>query len=318
MQRTGWNRMVSTLGMSHEDWLMYRKRGIGGSDAGAICGMNPYSSPIAVYMDKISPASEKEDNEAMRQGRDLEAYVAERFMEATGKKVRKANSIFFHLDHPYMIANVDRMVIGENAGLECKTVSPYNADLWEGGKIPPHYEVQCHHYMAVTGADAWYIAAVILGRGFLYKRIERDDDLIQSLISIESDFWNIHVEQKIMPYVDGSPAAEQLIREMYPDSSPGTSIPLPDAFSESLKRREEIDELMDKLEQEKAQVEQEIKQYMEDAEEASNRKYRVTWKSCISNRIDSNKLKEELPAVYQAYCKESKSRRFLVKKLEEG
>ena len=72
--------------MTHEEWLQARKSGIGGSDAGAICGLNPYTSPLAVYQDKVSETVEEKDNEAMRQGRDLEDYVARRFMEETGKR----------------------------------------------------------------------------------------------------------------------------------------------------------------------------------------------------------------------------------------
>ena len=87
------HKLISTVDMSHEEWLRYRKLGIGGSDAGSICGLNPYSSAIAVFQDKTQKeAGEKEDNEAMRQGRDLEEYVARRFMEETGKKVRRANA----------------------------------------------------------------------------------------------------------------------------------------------------------------------------------------------------------------------------------
>ena len=82
------HKLISTVDMSHEEWLRYRKLGIGGSDAGSICGLNPYSSAIAVFQDKTQKeAEEKEDNEAMRQGRDLEEYVARRFMEETGKSL---------------------------------------------------------------------------------------------------------------------------------------------------------------------------------------------------------------------------------------
>ena len=84
-------RLVSTLNLSHEEWLRYRKRGIGGSDAGAICGLNPYVTAMQVYHDKTSDTADDTDNEAMRQGRDLEEYVSQRFMEATGKKVRRAS-----------------------------------------------------------------------------------------------------------------------------------------------------------------------------------------------------------------------------------
>ena len=148
------NKVVSTLEMPHEEWLRYRKKGIGGSDAGAICGVNKYRSAVSVFLDKTTEQTSEFDNEAMRQGRDLEQYVAERFCEETGKKVRRANAIFSHSELPFMLANVDRLVVGENAGLECKTASAFSADKWADGSIPPEYEVQCNHYMAVTGADA--------------------------------------------------------------------------------------------------------------------------------------------------------------------
>ena len=125
--------------MAKEEWLSYRKQGIGGSEAGAVCGLNPYRTPLQVYLDKTSGWAEDNDNEAMRQGRDLEEYVAKRFMEASGKKVRRANAMFYDPAHPFMLADVDRMVVGENAGLECKTASPYMEAKWADGKVPPHY-----------------------------------------------------------------------------------------------------------------------------------------------------------------------------------
>ena len=193
------NKLVSTLNMEHEEWLENRRKGIGGSDAGSICGLNPYSSAISVFQDKTQPLTEKPDNESMRQGRDLEEYVARRFMEETGKKVRRANAIFYKEEQPFMLANVDRLIVGENAGLECKTASAYSADKWKDGHIPDSYEIQCHHYMAVTGADAWYIACVILGKEFIWHKIERDEEIIQMLISVESDFWNNNVLADKMP-----------------------------------------------------------------------------------------------------------------------
>lgn len=110
-------KLVSTLNMEKTEWLRYRKRGIGGSDAGAVCGLNPYRSAIEVYQDKISENIEDIDNEAMRQGRELEEYVAKRFMEESGKKVRRANAMYYDEKNPFMFADVDRMIVGENAGL---------------------------------------------------------------------------------------------------------------------------------------------------------------------------------------------------------
>ena len=145
--------------LSREEWLKLRKTGIGGSDAGSICGMNPYSNAMKVFHDKTSDTTEEQqDNEAIRQGHDLEEYVAQRFMEETGLKVRRSNFMYRNLEYPFMIADVDRLVIGEDAGLECKTASAYNADKWKDGEIPLHYIMQCYHYMAVTGKRTWYIA----------------------------------------------------------------------------------------------------------------------------------------------------------------
>ena len=128
-------RLVSTRNLSKEDWLRYRKCGITGTDAGAILGLNPYRSAFQVYHDKISDTIENIDNEAMRQGRDLEDYVAQRFSEETGFKVRRANAIYQSEEHPLLLADFDRLIVGQKAGLECKTVSPFSADKWADGKI---------------------------------------------------------------------------------------------------------------------------------------------------------------------------------------
>ena len=309
------NKLISTQGMDHETWLQYRKKGIGGSDAGSICGLNPYATAISVFQDKTQlQAEEKEDNEAMRQGRDLEEYVARRFTEETGKKVRRANAIFYQEENPFMLANVDRLIVGENAGLECKTASAYSADKWKDGHIPESYEIQCHHYMAVTGADAWYIACVVLGREFIWYKIERDEETIQMLIQIETDFWYQNVLANKMPAPDGSKAAEELLSKYYKNSEPDKTISLI-GFDEKLKRRAEIAELQDKLDREKKQIEQEVKIYMEDAEKADSDHYSVSWKSVSSNRVDFKKLKADYPDIYKKCVKTSESRRFTVKEI---
>ena len=114
-----------------------------------------------------------------------------------------------------MIADVDRLVVGEEAGLECKTANAYNADKWKDGQIASHYLIQCCHYMAVTGKKAWYIAVVIMGREFKYVRIERDEAMIQKLTAIEKEFWEKHVLKGVMPAPDGSEACDKLLAQYY-------------------------------------------------------------------------------------------------------
>ncbi len=157
----------------------------------------------------------EEDNEAMRQGRDLENYVAQRFCESAGVRARHSNMMYRSKENPFMIADVDRLVVGEEAGLECKTANAYNADKWKDGQIASHYLIQCCHYMAVTGKKAWYIAVVIMGREFKYVRIERDEAMIQKLTAIEKEFWEKHVLKGVMPAPDGSEACDKLLAQYY-------------------------------------------------------------------------------------------------------
>ena len=305
---------VSIKGMSREEWLKLRKTGIGGSEAGAVCGFNPYASPFSVYINKISDDTEQEDNEAMRQGRDLEDYVAKRFTEATGKKVRKSNFMYRSNLYHFMLANVDRLVEGEDAGLECKTVSAYNADKWKDEEIPQHYFLQCQHYMAVTGLSCWYIAAVILGKDFKWAKIERDEELIMNLIKVESDFWNQHVVPGVLPGPDGSRAYDEVLEKYFGTAKRNEAIPLI-GFDGKLKRRDEITELQEKLKTEQAQIDQELKTYLAENESAVNEKYRVSWSNVDTNRIDTGRLKTEEPETYRKYLKIVSGRRFSVKKV---
>lgn len=304
-------KLVSTLNLDKKSWLRYRKRGIGGSDAGAVCGLNPYHTAIQVYYDKTSDEIEEIDNEAMRQGREFEDYVAGRFCEASGKKVRRANAMYYDEKNTFMLADVDRMVVGENAGLECKTASPYMAEKWEDGKIPLSYQIQCHHYMSVCNTDAWYIAVLIYGKEFKYYRIERDEQVIADLIRIEKEFWREHVMKRVMPDPDGSKTADAAIAERFKISRDLT-IPL-SGFDARLKRREELLSVMGHMEAEKRQIDQELKLYLGDAEMAENEHYRVSWKNVSRSSLDERRLKEEQPEVYEKYRRVTTSRRFTVK-----
>lgn len=303
---------IPLTGVDNTGWLRLRKSGIGGSDAGAICGVNPFSNAMKVFQDKTSEEIKEQDNEAMRIGHDLEDYVAQRFMEATGLKVRKSNFMYRSKEHPFMIADVDRLVVGEDAGLECKTASAYNADKWADGDIPLHYVMQCYHYMAVTGKRSWYIAAVILGREFTYRKLEWDDELIERLISIEGNFWNNHVVKGTIPPPDGSKTCDEVIQQYFHTARKASAIKLV-GFDEKLRRREEILGFISELQEEQKQIEQEVKLFMQDNELASSEHFHVSWKNIDSTKLDAKRIKEERPELYADYGKVSHSRRFEVK-----
>lgn len=303
---------IPVKGMDTVEWLKLRKSGIGGSDAGAVCGLDPYKSPASVFKDKTCSSVETKGNESMRQGRDLEQYVADRFSEATGLKVRRSNFMYRNIKYPWMIANADRLVAGEDAGLECKTASAYSADKWKDGNIPLHYIMQCYHYMAVTGKKAWYIAAAILGKEFVYHRLEWDGSLISQLIETEKNFWQEHVIKGRMPDPDGSKACDEVLAQYFHTANKGTFIKL-SGFDGKLDRRAEIIEQVAILQQEQAKIEQELKKYIGENESAYSSRYRVSWSNVETSRLDTKRIRMEQPDIYKNYSKVSVSRRLHIK-----
>lgn len=248
----------------------------------------------------------------MRQGRDMEDYVARRFSEKTGLKVRRSHQLYRSKEHPFMIADVDRMIVGEDAGLECKTVSAYGADKWKDGQIPVHYLLQCLHYMAVTGKKTWYIAAVILGVDFQYRKIEWEEEMISKLIEVEQRFWEQFVCSGHMPDPDGTEACSESLTKYFNKAKKGTAIPLI-GFDERLNRRELILQQIESLETEKRQIEQEVRCYLQKNETAFNENYRVSWFNVETNRLDTKQMKEEHPDLYQKFLKKTVSRRLQIK-----
>lgn len=295
-----------------DEWLELRKQGIGGSDASAILGLNPYCSAYQVYCDKLGLLSEQDDNEAMRQGRELEQYVADRFEEATGKKTRRCNFILASEKYPFMLANVDRLIVGEDAGLECKTTSVFNKSDFANGDVPPNYYVQCMHYMAVTGKSKWYLAVLVLNRGFYWFEIPRNEAEITALIQAEYDFWYNNVLAGKEPAPDGSEKAAEVIKQLYGKGNDDEVISLT-GFESKLKRLDEIEQLSKTLEHEETQIKQEIQTEMKTATVGICGDKTVYWRNYSRNTVDSKRLRSEEPATYEAYLKPTSYRKFEVK-----
>ena len=306
--------IADTKDMPKTEWLKHRQAGIGGSDASCIAGLNPWKSAIQLYMDKKEENPQEQKSLRMELGNRLEGLVAELFTEATGLKVRNVNGILKNDKYPFAIANIDRAIVGEKAFLECKTTNSYALKEWEEG-VPAHYEIQCLHYMAITGATHCYIAALIGNSDFIWHKIERDQETIDYLMQIEKDFWENNIEKDVVPMPDGSDAYSEYLKKKY-DKSNGQVIELHllENGVDKLNRYDEIVTDIKALESEKKLIEQEIQFHMEEFEVAKIGDRKVTWKSSSRNTIDSKKLKAEMPDIAQQYMKTSTSRTFRVGK----
>lgn len=183
---------ISTKNMSRLDWLKARQNGIGGSDAPALVlpyDVYKWSRPKDVYESKVGEPDETSPL-ACRVGSYLEDFVARLFTEETGMTVHRYNRIIFSDEHPFMFANIDRKLYGNNIGLECKTTSDFMDKKFTDDEYPYQYYVQMQHYMAVTGWDMWYLAVLIGNRKFRWYEVPRNDEDIKDIIKAESKFWN--------------------------------------------------------------------------------------------------------------------------------
>ena len=211
-------RLVSTKELCREDWLEVRRRGIGSSDAAAAVGLNPYQSQLELWLIKTSrdgnlpKVDPNDETSPMYWGTLLESIVAAHYTRRTGRRVRKVNSVLRHPEIPWMLANIDREVMGDDevAVLECKTAGINGAKLWREG-VPEYVQLQVQHQLAVTGKRAADVAVLLGGQELQVHRVVRDDKLIARLIELEARFW-AYVESDTPPPADGSDSAAQALQ----------------------------------------------------------------------------------------------------------
>lgn len=305
---------VKTL--SHEEWLELRSHYIGGSDAAAVVNLNRFQSPYSLWAEKTGRTQPFEGNLATEVGTYLEDFVAKKFAEVTGKKVRNCNLSFFNSDYPWAIANIDREIVGEDAGLEIKTTSVMNLKRFKGGEYPANYYVQCVHYMAVTGKKKWYLAVLIGNSDFRWFEIERDEDEIKALMEAEKDFW-WGVENDEAPFADGLPVTTETLTEIYQDSDDEINVDL-FPYEAILKAYMETGDKMTELGNIRDGYANQIKAYMAEAGTGETAEYKVTWKRRNRKTFDSKRFAKDNPDLdLSGYYKETASRAFVVKKKKE-
>lgn len=115
-----------------------------------------------------------------------------------------------------------------------------------------------------------------------------------------------------MPEPDGSEICDEILNKYFNVARKESAVEL-QGFDEKLKRREEVLMLKDKLEREQKQIEQEIKLFMQDSELAYSDSYKISWSNVDTARIDTKRMKEEEPELYQKFLKVTSSRRFTIK-----
>lgn len=260
-------------------WLELRRGFIGGSEASAALGLSRYQSKIGLYFNKTAHVDIDNDNEKMWAGRMMEPVIAEMFADRTGKHVIKQPYFYSHPEYPWMGANIDFGVYAENAGLECKNTT--NKVDFVDGKVPDEYFLQCQHYMAVTGASRWYLAYLMDGWKFDYVVIERDEELLVSLIEGERAFWHDHVLPRVAPEFDGSESATKTLGLMYPREieGPHDAVELPGDVDAMWEEEAAISEQIASLDTRRNEIRNKISALIGEKAAGESLKYTFTYKT---------------------------------------
>jgi putative phage-type endonuclease len=321
-------RIKNVNDMTEKEWLAYRVNGIGGSDVATLLGMNPYKSPIRLYMEKIEEIEpEPVDNEYVELGKELEPVLRKLFTKRTGYKAVQNNFILQHDDYPFMFANIDGEVLHPEKGrgvLEIKTTSEWNRDQWQGEKVPMPYMLQVQHYLAVTGYDYGYICVLIGGNKFRHWLIERDEELITILIKSEEEFWNRIISRNPPEVVGHSDENDLFNRIWTPDQIIEQEVALPLETQSFLEELDSVKTQEKELKEKKLLIENRIKETVGNNEKAFlidpyGTEYRVSYKyTNPSMKFDEKRFKQEQPSIYESYLIPGKQqRRFSVSIREE-
>ena len=334
------NALTPTDVLSREEWLAFRRKGIGGSDAAAVLGISPFRTGVDLYYDKLGQSVEDDEQNwvAKEMGTVLENLVARIFAKKTGLAVCPMPVMFQHAEHPWMLADVDRLVTmadGKTAILECKTTN-YNArDKWEyDGKpiVPQYYEAQGRHYMAVMNLDRVYYCC-LYGNSeddVIIRSIDRDPDYEAELIALEENFWTNHVQAKTPPpYIedDGALVLESLRRCMGPSRKDAPPMVFTEAQSEVVRHYAELRNQKNALSAEVKRMEKELEQLKagvlldmgeswRGVYEGTDGKYTVTYTPSHRGKVLKDslaRLKDDHPDIFKQYATVSEVRTLNVK-----
>ena len=296
----------------HDEWLAIRSKFIGGSDASAVIGLNPYKSAYELWAEKTGRIPPFEGNTTTKVGAYLEDLVAQMFTEETGKKVRKRNATIFNDEYPWACANIDRAVVGEKAFLEIKTTNsfPIMKTLRSSEEFPEIYYAQCVHYLAVTGMEKAYLAVLINCRELKIYELDRDEMEIAALMNAEAGFWSLMCSDT-PPLVDGSESASETLSALYPESD-GSKVDLfamddiLDAYMDVNAKIKDLSGLRDRMANQ-------VKEYMKTAEKGESDRYRVSYGNTERRSFDSKAFeKDNKDLDLSAYWKTTSSRMFRV------
>ena len=305
-----------------DGWVKARTGGIGGSDVGAICGVNPWTSARQVYLNKTGQFVDAlKPNEASKErmhfGHMLEPIVADEYAKRTGNKIVSIGATLAHKDYPWALANVDRLIVDDTGVpygvLECKTTGEYNNDEWDSGEILLSYIYQLNWYLWITGLKYGAFACLVGGNKFYHYEVFINEELLnETIIPSASTFWFENVlalKEPEMQHTD-----TEFVNTLYSNVVKNSEISLIDDETNDLATtivdcKSKIKELEFILEE----AQNRVKDKMKENEIAYCKDYTIKWSPRCQTRVDTDKLKMAFPEIYEQVKKQISFRTMTVK-----
>ena len=320
---------VNTENYTETEWLNLRTTGIGGSDAGAIMGMNKYATPLSVFIAKRNLLSEETkektaSNESIQWGKMAESAIRDGLAKDLELRIEPVPGMFTSTEYPFMNANLDGLVFADQpkeingklisglGGLEIKTATERNSEFTED-EVPDSYYCQVQHYMCVTHLD-YFILAVLIGKvsGKIYV-IPRNDDFIERLVQRESEFWYENVAKDVMPEPVGNERESEVLNSLF--SHAAKEVTLGEEFEELCKEYNNLSDKMKELKQQQETIKERLKIAIfteTDTDETATDKViakagdcKITWTKQLRKIVDTDALKKA--NLFEEYSKNSES-----------
>ena len=226
--------LTPTSGLTKVEWLRYRQAGIGGSDISALCGINKWKSPLALWHEKTEKIEDEEtENLPAELGIFLEPFLKGKFEKWIKKEedlditVSSVPYILQHKTNKIALANLDGAFLHPTKGLgvtEYKTTSEFNFKQWQDDNLPDNYYLQVQWYLYVTNLKYCYLSFLIGNRKFAVLVIERNEEVIKEIVEKADYFWNTFVIPKVAPAPSGDISSSIALKSMYPKEEVGKII----------------------------------------------------------------------------------------------
>lgn len=310
-------KLFDKTAFTESDWQNYRQnqKGIGGSDVATILGLNPWKTAFTLWLEKTGQIEpEPVSNESVEWGNILEPVIRAKFQKETGFEVIENPWVMQHDEYDFMVANVDGECfdpeMGEWGVLEIKTAGERYKSEWDYGP-PNHYMLQIQHYLAVMNYNYAYVAVLIGGNRFKYFKIERDEYVVDQIISAEKEFTRL-VADRIAPEISGGQADTNYLAARYAEAS-DEEAHLSMELEALAIRYIEIQGEMKALGEEADYIKNRIKLEAKEYKVLKSDKIRISMPNVRKVTFDSKAFAVDHPSLFEEYKrKESNYRNFTV------